>query len=160
MSHTGCCNRPWWKSSASVCWSICYPGRTKHNTYHQIHFPGILWHLRWPDLRDLLTRSYSCVHICSSLYVMGVNPFTDSFLTFKKKKCDWLPKAEVTFEVQQRRLSRLLIHMCSGRGKVYKKRLFFQPGYEMVTFAGVVWGWERGRHCRYWSGGWMMSLTC
>lgn len=89
MSHTGCCNRPWWKSSASVCWSICYPGRTKHNTYHQIHFPGILWHLRWPDLRDLLTRSYSCVHICSSLHVMGVNPFTDSFLTLKKKDV-WL----------------------------------------------------------------------
>lgn len=99
--------------------------KKKHNTYHQIHFPGILWHLRWPHLRDLLTHSYSSVHICSSLYVMGVNPFTDSFLTLKKS--DWLLKAEVTFEVQQWRLSHLLIHMCSGRGKYIKKSLFSSP---------------------------------
>lgn len=86
---------------------------------------------------------FMCAHLLQPL-CHGCEPLYRLILDLKKiKMCDWLPKAEVTFEVQQRRLSRLLIHMCSGRGKAYKKKkkaYFFPAGYEMVTFAGVVWG--------------------
>lgn len=66
----------------------------------------------------------------------------------REKMWDWLPKAGVTFVAPQWRLSCLLIHMCRGEGentkkKWNKKAYFSEPGYETVTFAGVVWG--RGR---------------
>lgn len=56
--------------------------KKKNNMYHQIRFPGILRHFCW----HLLTHSYSHVHICLSPHVMGVNTFTESFLTWREKK--------------------------------------------------------------------------
>lgn len=72
-----------------------------------------------------------CAHLLSPS-VVGVNPITEPRWPVKRNAIGWL--AEVTFAVQRRRLSCLQILTCSG-----EKSLFFQPRYETVTFAGVLW---------------------
>lgn len=43
---------------------------------------------------------------------------------------------------------------------VFSVCVCFHSGYEMVRFTGVVCGWGGGSCCRYWSGGWIVLLTC
>lgn len=117
---------------------------------------GILWHFRHrlPIAPESPADSFSfmCAHLPHS-QCHECEPHNTATLD-REKNCDWLAVTEVTFAVQQPRLSYLLIITCAGLGGV-----FSQPRYEIATLAALEWFGNEREAPQIWIGGEMMSLT-